>query len=322
MSWLPNLPSLRAFVAVAHAASFSEASRKLNLSQPALSRTVRLLEEQMATRLFDRDTRNVSLTSSGAALLPVAERLVGDFDHAFAELAQLFAGERGRLVIGALPSMAATLLPRLISTFREVHPQVDIIVRDTLSGALERQFQERQIDLALIAQSESADDLEFTPIATEPFGLVCAADSALADRKRIGWDVFETHPFIAIAPLSSVRIVTDRAFSEAGINARPLFECTHLATVGGLIEAGLGVSVLPPSTLPLLGPGPFVWRPLAGKPITRVLGIARLARHSLSPAAEAFARHIATHSASHFERARLKGPNESSARQRTKGARA
>ncbi len=299
MAWSPNVSNLRAFVAVANAGSFSEAARVLNLSQPALSRTIRLLEEQMDARLFDRDTRNVSLTTSGAALLPVAERLVGDFEHAFTELAQLFAGERGRLVIGALPSMAATLLPRLIKDFQQSHPRVEIVVRDTLSGTLERQFQERQIDLALIAISQPLEELEFTPIATEPFGLVCAANSATNNEDPISWDVFTTQPFIAMAPLSSVRIATDLAFSKVGVEAKPLFECAHLATVGGLIEAGLGISALPRSTLPLLGPGQFVWRPLTPL-VERTLGLARLARRSLSPAAAAFARHITMYSASYF----------------------
>lgn len=300
MSWLPNLPSLRAFVAVARAGSFSEAARMLNLSQPALSRTIRLLEEQMDARLFDRDTRNVELTTSGVALLPVAQRLVADFDHAFAELAQLFAGERGRLVVGALPSMAATLLPRLIKDFQKSHPLVEIVVRDTLSGTLERQFQERQIDLALTALTEPSDLLDFTPIATEAFGLVCAADSPLNDPSPIGWDIFLEHPFIGMASLSSVRIATDLAFSRSGIDAKPLFECAHLATVGGLIEAGLGISALPPSTLPLLGSGNFAWRPLESPIAERTLGLARLARRSLSPAAEAFAKHIAAHSGTHI----------------------
>lgn len=296
-SWSPNLPSLRCFVAVARAGSFSEAARVLNLSQPALSRTIRLLEEQIDARLFDRDTRNVTLTTAGAAMLPVAERLVGDFDHAFAELAQLFAGERGRLVIGALPSLAATPLPVLIREFQQTHPLVEIVVRDTLSGTLERQFQERQIDLALIALSQPSAELDFEPIVTERFDLICAGGSDLDQPGPIGWDIFTQHPFIAMAPLSSVRIATDLAFAQVGINAKPLFECAHLATLGGLIKAGLGISALPRSTLPLLGGGSFGWRQLESPTVERTIGLARPARRSLSPAAEAFARHISRSSA-------------------------
>lgn len=211
-------------------------------------------------------------------------------------MAQLFAGERGRLVIGALPSLAARLLPRLIKTFQHQHPAIEIVVRDTLSGTLERQFQERQIDLGLIAQSQDLGQLEFTPIATEPFGLVCAAGSDLDQSGDARWDALSGHPFIAMAPLSSVRIATDLALSRMDAEVKPLFECTHLATVGGLIEAGLGISVLPRSTLPLLEPGRFAWRRLI--PVAeRTLGLAKLSGRSLSPAAAAFARHITTHAA-------------------------
>lgn len=300
MSTLPSLASLRALVAVARAGSFSDAARVLHVSQPALSRTIRLLEEQMQVRLIDRDTRNVSPSEAGLALLPVAERLLGDYDHAFAELAQHLSGERGRLVIGALPSLAARLLPELIRNFQRRHPLVEIVVRDTLSGALEQQFLSREIDLALIALSQPSIDLDFTPIATEPFGLICAPGSTLDQDGATTWAAFADHPFIAMAPLSSVRIATDRALLHVGIDARPLFECAHLATLGGLIEAGLGISAVPRSTVPQLGGAAFRWRPLSDPVVERTIGLARLARRSLSPAAEAFAQHVIVESVSYF----------------------
>lgn len=297
MTHPPSMPGLRAFLAVARLGNFSEAARSLAISQPALSRTIRLLEEHLGVRLFDRDTRSVTLTVAGNALLPVVDRLTGDFDHAFAELAQNFAGRRGRVVVGALPSMAAKLLPGLIRTFQHDNPLVEIVVRDTLSGTLERQFQERQIDLALIALSQNIDALVFTEIMTEPFGLVCAVGSVLDRSEPADWNIFNDRPFIAMAPMSSVRTATDTAFAQAGITVPALFECAHLATVGGFIEAGLGVSALPRSTLPLLGCPDIVWRPLRSPTVNRTIGLARLAGRSLAPAAQAFADHIVAHSA-------------------------
>ena len=95
--------SLRLFLQIARSLSFSETARIANLSQPALSRTIKLLEEDLAVRLFDRNSRNLRLTAAGAALLPTVERLTADFDLAFRELAQTFDGQRGRVIVGALP---------------------------------------------------------------------------------------------------------------------------------------------------------------------------------------------------------------------------
>jgi LysR family transcriptional regulator, carnitine catabolism transcriptional activator len=292
MRRLPSLPSLKAFISVARARSFVEAARSLHVSQPALSRTIHLLEDQLGTRLFDRDTRNVSLTAAGEALLPVVERLSGDYEHAFSELARTFAGERGRVVVGALPSIASLRLPRLIAGFQRGHPGVEIVVRDTLSRSLEQQFIERQVDLGLIALAEPIPQLQFQPVFSEPFGLVCRAGGELDTGQAAEWKLFTAQPFIAMAPLSSVRNGTDEAFARARLAIRPWFECSHLATLGGLIAEGLGVSALPRSTLPLLGPGRFAWRSLRRPVVARTVGLARLARRTLPPAAEAFAAYV------------------------------
>ena len=115
MARAPSMTSLRLFLQVARTCSFSETARAANLSQPALSRTIKLLEEDLGVRLFDRNSRNVMLTTAGAALVPIVERLTADFDLAFRELDQTFSGERGRVVVGALPSIAADFLPRAIA---------------------------------------------------------------------------------------------------------------------------------------------------------------------------------------------------------------
>lgn len=292
MSRSPNLPALRFFVGVAQAKSFSVAAREMNISQPALSRNIRMLEEGVGTSLFDRDTRNVRLTAAGEALLPVVQRLLTDFDHAFSELSLSFSGEYGRVVIGALPSLAAGFLPKVIADFRATHPGVEIAVVDTLSGAIETRFRERQVDLALIAQNQESNDIAFLPIFDEEFGLVCRATDALAEQPHATWNLFADRPFIAMAPLSSVRRTTDTAFAKIGREVEPLFECAHVTTVGGLVANGLGISALPKSVLSLLGQSNLVWRPLGDPIVSRTVGVANWRHFSLSPAAAAFQRSL------------------------------
>lgn len=299
----PSLNQLRAFLHVAQSVNFSEAARNLNLSQPALSRTIQMLESNFGLKLFDRDTRNVALTPAGRALLPVASRLVGDFDLAFVELGRTFAGERGQVVVGAMPSLAANLLPPIVAGFQQSHPSVNIIVRDTLSGSIEEQFKQSHIDLALIAPLRKSEAYHFTPVMDDEFGLVTRHDGAGAAAGPATWQDLRDRPFIAMARESSVRFFADRGFSLAGVSAHLRYECAHLTTVGGLIEAGLGISALPKSTIALLGSSRIVWRRLEGPVVARTIGLARVAHRALSPAAEMFAKAVLAHIENEVNRA-------------------
>lgn len=285
------MSSLRLFLQVARTCSFSETARTANLSQPALSRTIKLLEEDLGVRLFDRNSRNVVLTSAGAALLPIVERLTSDFDLAFRELDQTFSGERGRVVIGALPSVAAEFLPRAIARFLQDRSRVEVIVRENLTGGLLQNLQDRSIDLSITIQPARSAAIRFEPMFEDDYVLVCRPDDLAAIPDPAPWSVFADLPFIAMEPRSSVRMMTDSLFTGAGIDAPARFECAQLATVGGLIGEGLGISLLPRSTLPLMALGKQIaWRTTEAPIASRTIGICTLADRTLPAAADVFRR--------------------------------
>lgn len=109
-----TVKQIRAFLAVAHSLSFALACERLHLSQSALSLTIKALEEGLGGRLFTRNTRNVALTPEGEALLPLARRLIADWDNAEDELRQRFTLQRGRVTVAAMPSFAGNLLPPIL----------------------------------------------------------------------------------------------------------------------------------------------------------------------------------------------------------------
>lgn len=287
-----SLSILRLFLRVAHERSFSAAAAGENVSQPALSRSIRMLEDQLGARLFDRDTRNVELTAAGAMLKPIALRLLNDYDSAFADLAQTLSGARGTIIVGALPSVTAKLLPQVLSRFQKERPQVEIKIEDALSEALIDMLQDRRIDFAVTIAPDQLNRVEFQPLIEDEFLLISRRGDPLNGTTPLGWGALAGAQFIGMAPASSVRRTTDAAFSRAGITVRSLYECANLWTVGGLISAGLGVSALPASTLSMISASDLSTRPLVDPIVSRTIGIVTLKGRTPSPPAEALMQAI------------------------------
>ena len=278
---------LLAFLRVVETGSFSRAAGTLGVSQPTLSRTIKTMESAIGTRVFNRDTRNIELTSVGAELRLIATRLVKEFDSAVSELTQFVEGQRGQITIAALPSISAVLLPRSILRFRETNPGVDVAVRDSLSQPVLNSVLEGAADLGLTVRPAPSAKLAYKPLAGDEFCLVCRNDDPLARSETAAWSVFSEKPFVAMSPASSVRTMTDAAFLQAGLAVKQLYECAHLATVGGLVAAGLGITALPRLALPIIGES-LASRTLTGPTLKRSIGMVTRAGEPLTRAGHNF----------------------------------
>lgn len=279
---------LSAFLHLARTGSFSEAARLQGVSQPALSRTVQQMEAAVGRRLFDRTTRSVALTPTGLELRRIAGRLVAEFDGAFGELARFVEGRRGRVAVAALPSVAAVLLPPAIARYREGHPEVEVAILDGLSGSVLDAVGEGRADVGVTIRPTPRATLAYRPLLSDGFGLVCRPDDELAGVGPLPWSVFQTRPFVAMAPESSVRQMTDAAFLQSGLAIPQLYGCTFLGTTGHLVAAGLGITALPRLTLPLLGQPGLVWRRLERPVMRRQMGSVTRIGRTLAPAAQGF----------------------------------
>src|SRR3990170_385205 len=128
-----NLRQFHAFVAVARLGSFTQAARRLNLSQPALTVQIRQLEEAVGVRLFDRSTRRVMLTSIGKELATTLERVLQEIDAVMVNTKELASHIKGTITIGALPSISSKLLPATILEFQKQYPGIVVRLRDVLA---------------------------------------------------------------------------------------------------------------------------------------------------------------------------------------------
>jgi DNA-binding transcriptional LysR family regulator len=283
-----NLRQLAAYVAVARAASFTAAAAHLRVSQSTLSRAVADLERVLGVRLLERDTRNVQLTAAGQEALRVAEQIVDTHRSGMKELRRYLLGESGVMAMATLPSVAAVLLPRLISAFRRQRPDVTVRIMDGLERAVIGRVLSGDADFAVTTVGAASDRLDRRPLIRDRFRAVLPEGHPLAGRDELTWEDLASEAFLAVGPESSVRRLTDAAFAQLGRTVTPAAEAGNVATVGGLVAAGLGVSALPALVLPLLGPGRVVHRELVGPVVERRLDVVVRARRTLPPAAAAF----------------------------------
>lgn len=282
-----TLRQLSAYVAVARASSFTAAAAQLHASQSSLSRAVADLERQVGAQLLARDTRNVQLTPAGTEALRIAEQIVNAHRSGMKELERFLLGESGTVAVATLPSVAAALLPQVIAGFRRQWPRVAVHIMDGLERSVLDHVLRGDADFA-ITTLEPFGQLEHRPLVQDRFVAVLPENHPLAERPEVTWEDLAREPFLAVGPQSSVRRLTDAAFAQVDVHAAPAAEAGSVATVGGLVAAGLGVTAMPALVLPLLGGGPVVHRPLVGPTVDRRLDVAVRAHRPLPLAAQRF----------------------------------
>ena len=281
----PDLRHLRAFAAVALHTSFTRAALQLHSTQPAVTLLVRQLEESLGARLFDRNTRNVQLTATGSQLLPAVERLLADLDATIGGVRDAVARARGRVVIAALPSIASSILPRVIARIRRANPEVTVSVRDAVAGRIAQMVLAGEADLGLCGRPAQEDGLLFARLLTDRLVAACPQSHPLAARPRIAWTELIGQPFISMSRDSSVRRLVEQAFAAVGQRHEPAYEVVYLTSAVAMAASGLGVAVVPSTALSAMNVERIAVRPLVSPAVKREIGILTSRTRSLSPAA-------------------------------------
>ncbi|MDQ0123562.1 DNA-binding transcriptional LysR family regulator [Pseudomonas lini] len=283
-----ELQDIRSFVKIAEVGSFHEAAEALHLSQPALSRRIKKLEEGLGTALLDRTTRKVSLTSVGRDFLPKARRLLDDFDDSILNIRELAERQIGRVTLACIPTAAFYFLPSVIRIYNERYPKIRIRLLDLSANEGLEAVLRGEADFGINMMSGQHPDIEFVPLVNEPFVLACRRDHELAERSSVSWSELSDYRLIGVGRLSGNRMLLDHALS--GLSWRPqwFYEVQHLSTSLGLVEAGLGVSAMPSLAMPAVDHPTLVSVPLIDPVVNRSLGLVYRRGASLSPAAEKF----------------------------------
>lgn len=282
-----NLKQLRAFVAVATYQSFAQAGEHLHLSQPALSLTIKGLEEHLGGALLARTTRSVSLTPEGEVLLPLARQLLADWDNTEELLRQRFTLQLGRVSVAAMPAFAGNLLPPVLKVFRERYPRVNVTVHDVINEQVLELVRHRRVELGIGFEPEASEPLQFKPLYLDRFVAVVPTDSPLARQARVSWEELLKQDFIALQRPSAVRLLLERHVAADHGKLAVAFESHQLSTIGRMVANGLGVSAVPALCIGQMRELGAQCVPLVAPSIERRIGVILLADHKLSAAAQA-----------------------------------
>ncbi|WP_430332986.1 LysR family transcriptional regulator [Rhodococcus sp. ACT016] len=243
-----TLDQLACFVAVARVGHFTRAAEEIGIAQPSLSRQIAALEKSLGAPLFDRVPGSVTLSAAGEALLPVAIRMLEDRATAHRRIAELTGVTRGRLRLGATPSLCISLVAEVLSRYRAAHPGVELHVTEAGSRTLTALLAQGELDVALVIAERTPDSsgLALIPLLREELVVVSSATHPpLTAGRAIALEELAQQPFVACHDNYDLRVVVDQAFAAAGLRSRTVVEGAELDAVLRFVARGIGVSVAP-----------------------------------------------------------------------------
>ncbi|MFE0133206.1 LysR family transcriptional regulator [Streptomyces sp. NPDC059037] len=262
------------FVAVAETRHFTRAAEQVHVSQPSLSQQVRALEKELGAELFSRARGNIALTDAGEALLPLARRILADADTARIEVQELAQLRRGRIRLGATPSVCTGLLPEVLRAFHDRHPGIQLLLEEGGSHDLVRELARGALDLALVVLPLPSPSPALTTVELLREDLVVVSSP---DAPGLGKTVrvadLERHRLVMFRHGYDLRELTVAACRAEGFEPDFAVEGGEMDAVLGFVQAGLGVAVVPRMVAERAGRG-LRMTPLARPGLHRTIALA------------------------------------------------
>ncbi|MFG1700796.1 LysR family transcriptional regulator [Nonomuraea sp. NPDC049309] len=275
------------FVAVAETRHFTQAAERMRVAQPSLSKQIKALEEDLGARLFSRARGNVTLTAAGEALLPLARRILADADTARQEVAQLAGLRRGRVRLGATPSLCAGLVADALARFHRSYPGIELLVEEGGSRDLVKALARGQLDLSLIIMPLQSDDpsLVTEEILRENLVVVASAHERLKG-PYLRIEDLRNRQMVMFRRGYDLREATLAACRQAGFEPQLAVQGGEMDAVLRFVEAGLGIAVVP--SMVLDGRPGLRGTPLAPPGLSRTIALAHRKDVEPTSAAQAF----------------------------------
>jgi DNA-binding transcriptional LysR family regulator len=238
-----DVRQLDMFRAVAEERNFTRAAERLHVSQSAVSRQVKLLEEELGGRLLHRGGKGATLTAPGELLLRLANRVHRDMQDVRGQIAETHGLLRGALTIAGGMTVCMHVLPRVLKRYRRLYPGVELRVVSGPSEAIIRQIRTHEVDLALLTLPLSDRDLEVVPVLKEEMVVVSAPGHPIAKNRAVDAKAIARFPLILYEAGSNSRRVQDRLFAELPLKVA--METENVEIIKAMVGAGLGITVIP-----------------------------------------------------------------------------
>jgi LysR family transcriptional regulator, nitrogen assimilation regulatory protein len=240
-----DLKHLQTFMCVAESGSVTRAAQMLHVVQPAVSRRLRLLEEDIGTELFERQRRGMSLTSAGKTLLVYARRAMLELDRARAELGTAPDRVAGLVTLGLLPSTSDLLASAMLRVLAESYPGIRLRIAMGYAGDLRQRLIAGEIDIALLYGVEHEPHLHTKPLLTEPLFVVGPPDARLTKRHPIRLADLVGRPMILPMGPLGIRMLLDHALAISNVELKVVAETNEMSIQKSLVVDGHGLTILP-----------------------------------------------------------------------------
>lgn len=279
---------LAAVLAVAENGSFVAAAAQLHMSQPALTRTIKRVEDVLGVRLFERTTRVVRPTDAGREFVAVAQRIANDLKITAQSMRELADQLRGQVIVSAIMSVANGVLPGAIAAYRQQRPGIEIHIRDGIHGSVIEDVKSGAADFGINYLQDTPPDIATSRLGVGIFDLVASRSSDLArsGRTSICFDDLRDVALVSMPPDSQTRRVLDATAALRGIPLRHTVVVSQIPTLLTFVRAGVGVGLVPSASITGDLGEDLVRLSVREPQISLDIGILRLAERALSPAAE------------------------------------
>ncbi|KHD86597.1 LysR family transcriptional regulator [Heyndrickxia ginsengihumi] len=278
------------FQMVAKTQHITRAAEQLSISQPALSRSIAKLEEELGVQLFDRKGRNIYLNRYGEMFLNRVEQSIKQIEIGKQEIRDEIHPDHGTISLAFLPSLGMSIVPEIVSSYQNQYFNVKFHLTQDSTKQVMEQLKSGNVDLALIALLHDDKDIVWEPLLTEELFLIVSVDHWLASYDEVDLKMIAKEPFISFKDGYGLRTIIHHLCNEAGFSPNIVFEGEEIGTVSGFVGAKLGVSLVP--DLQVLDKNKVKLIHLKHPRCKRDVGVAWLKDSYLSPVTKRFIQYV------------------------------